>query len=70
MKAEGASHLIAGDCVSWYANWHGDQRLNHIPVGSFTNLHDYMSSFRKIEELQCEVIPSHDPEVAARGSFD
>jgi len=62
-------YLIAGDCISWYANWHGDERLGHIPVGSFTSLRHYMRSFAKIEQLGCEVIPSHDPEVVARGSF-
>lgn len=62
-------YLIAGDCVSCHANWDGDERLTHIPSGSFTSLPDYMATFTKIEGLNCEVIPSHDAAVIHRGSF-
>jgi N-acyl homoserine lactone hydrolase len=68
---QGASkrYLIAGDCVSCYANWTGDASLAHIPSGSFTSLGDYMSTFDKIELLDCEVIPSHDLTVAEHPIF-
>jgi len=70
VRADGADYLIAGDCVSCQANWDGDGILRHIPSGSFTNLHEYMASFQKIEDLGCVVIPSHDSVVVERGVFD
>jgi len=62
-------YLIAGDCVSCFANWQGDQTVEHIPSGSFTDLAAYFRSFAKIEQLQCEVIPSHDLAVAEQPHF-
>jgi len=62
-------YLVAGDCVDQHDNWTGDEKLRHIPSGSFTNLHDYMNSFDKIEQLACEVIPSHDFAVLKEGTF-
>jgi N-acyl homoserine lactone hydrolase len=59
-------YLLAGDCVDTYLNWQGDERLAHIPSGSFTDLAAYMASFDIIESLGCEVIPSHDPLVLER----
>jgi glyoxylase-like metal-dependent hydrolase (beta-lactamase superfamily II) len=61
--------LIAGDTIDTHANWEGDERLSHIPSGSYTNLTDYMDSFAKIEALGADVIPSHDPDVLATGVF-
>jgi N-acyl homoserine lactone hydrolase len=69
VEAEGSRYLLAGDCVSCYDNWLGDGVIPHIPAG-FTNLHDYMASFRKIEGLDCVVIPSHDAGVLAERYFD
>lgn len=62
-------YLLAGDCIDTYENWRGDDGLSHIPSGSFTNLLDYMDSFQRIESLDAEVIPSHDPAVLQRGVF-
>ena len=62
-------YLIAGDCIDQNDNWTGDEKLRHIPSGSFTNLHDYMNSFGKIEQLGCDVIPSHDFAVLKEGTF-
>ncbi|MCU1425329.1 MAG: putative hydrolase [Microbacteriaceae bacterium] len=61
--------LITGDCVGSYENWKGDDFVDHFPSGTFTSLPEYMSSFRRIEELDCTVIPSHDFEVVAEGIF-
>lgn len=61
--------LLAGDCVDTYENWQGDGSLEHIPSGSFTNLLDYMDSFRRMELMDAEVIPSHDPAVLERKVF-
>lgn len=61
-------YLLAGDCVDLYDNWNGDEKASHFP-STFTNLHDYMDSFKKIEALDCEVIPSHDPSVIKTGKF-
>jgi N-acyl homoserine lactone hydrolase len=62
-------YLIAGDCVDTYENWAGDAAADHIPSGAFTNLIEYEASFRKIESLDCEVIPSHDAAVLRREYF-
>lgn len=64
VQAVSTRYLIAGDCVSCYANWEGDASVAHIPSGSFTNLDDYFHSFDKIEGFDCDVIPSHDLTVA------
>jgi glyoxylase-like metal-dependent hydrolase (beta-lactamase superfamily II) len=62
-------YLIAGDCVGSYANWRGDALVDHLPSGTFTSLHDYTSSFRRIESLDCDVIPSHDAAVLRSSPF-
>lgn len=69
VQGESTRYLIAGDCVDSDANWAGDAKLSHIPSGSFTNLHDYMDSFKKIEDLGCVVVPSHDHRVLQEGTF-
>ncbi len=61
--------LLAGDCVNLYVNWDGDDRARHLPNGSLTNLLDNMDSFRRMERLDCEIVPSHDPRVVERGVF-
>ncbi|MFD4351158.1 N-acyl homoserine lactonase family protein [Nocardia sp. NPDC058518] len=63
-------YLIAGDCISCYANWEGDAGIAHIPSGSFTSLEDYFRTFDKIEGFGCAVIPSHDLTVADHPFFD
>jgi N-acyl homoserine lactone hydrolase len=55
VRAATASYLVAGDCISCYANWEGDASLAHVPSGSFTNLDDYFRTFDKIEGLDCVV---------------
>lgn len=61
--------LLAGDCVYTYENWHGDASAGHILPGTFTNLVDCMDSFRRIEGLGAEVIPSHDAAVLEQKVF-
>lgn len=63
VDTEAGRFLIAGHCVNTYGNWTGDGTFPHIPSAVFTNLVDYVDTFRRIEELNCEVIPSHDPKV-------
>ncbi|HVW18850.1 MAG TPA: N-acyl homoserine lactonase family protein [Solirubrobacteraceae bacterium] len=67
VEAEGGRYLIAGDCVPTYENWAGDAAATHIPDGLNYNLVVYAESFRKIEALDCEVIPSHDAAVIEHG---
>jgi glyoxylase-like metal-dependent hydrolase (beta-lactamase superfamily II) len=62
-------HLLAGDTVDTRANWEGDERLSHIPSGSFVDLTAYMRSFATIERLGATVVPSHDAEVLEKGVF-
>jgi N-acyl homoserine lactone hydrolase len=69
VETDGGRYLIAGDCVPLYENWLGDDTATHIPNGLCYDLGVYAKSFRKIDTLDCEVIPSHDPAVLDRGVF-
>lgn len=69
VETDNGRFLLAGDCVYTYENWHGDSSLDHIPAGTFTNLIDHVESFRRIENLGAEVVPSHDPAVLERKVF-
>lgn len=69
VEAETNRYLIAGDCVDLYENWEGDAEAVRIPSGFFTDLVAYEQSLRRIERLDCEVIPSHDPLVVERRVF-
>ena len=69
VEADGGRYLIAGDCVPTYENWLGDERATHIPDGLYVDLNVYAESFRRIEALDCEVIPSHDAAVLERGPW-
>lgn len=69
VEADGGRYLIAGDCVPTYENWNGDEAAEHIPDGLYTDLAVYQESFKRIEQLDCEVIPSHDAAVLERGVF-
>jgi N-acyl homoserine lactone hydrolase len=62
-------YLIAGDCLYLYENWEGDDQVDHIPVGLYTDLVAYDESLCKIETLNCQVIPSHDFRVLDRQPF-
>lgn len=68
VEAATQRYLIAGDCVYLYENWEGD--ADHIPVGLYTDLVAYERSIHKIEDLNCEVIPSHDFRVLDRKIFE
>ncbi|HEY6492725.1 MAG TPA: N-acyl homoserine lactonase family protein [Trebonia sp.] len=69
VETDNGRYLIAGDCVDTYENWAGDEAADHIPSGLYTNLIEYDASFRKIESLDCQVIPSHDEAVLKQGHF-
>ena len=69
VEARTGRYLIAGDCLYLYDNWDGDSPFDHIPVGLFTDLVAYDESLRKIEGLDCQVIPSHDFQVLDRQPF-
>lgn len=62
--------LIAGDFVDNYGNLSGDDENAHFLSGSFVSLDDYWMSFRRLRQLNCTVIPSHDPAVLRIGRFD
>jgi N-acyl homoserine lactone hydrolase len=69
VETDAGRYLIAGDCLDSYDNWNGDASTPHIPSGSFSNLIEYTESFRRIESLACEPIPSHDQRVLDRRIF-
>ncbi|GAA4252835.1 N-acyl homoserine lactonase family protein [Dactylosporangium darangshiense] len=56
--------LIAGDTVPTYHHWR-----ERIPNAVYFDLAAYERTFRRMEALDCHVIPSHDPEVIAQGPF-
>jgi len=63
VETEKGAFLLAGDNVYSYDNWIGDAAAPHIPSGSFTNLIQYTESFKVMDALGAEVIPSHDIKV-------
>lgn len=63
------SYLVTGDAVNTYADWEGNDAVRHIPPSVNTSLVDCFASFDKIEDLGCEVIPSHDLALVNRGPF-
>ncbi len=69
VEAETRRFLLAGDCVDLYENWVGDAEADHIASGLFTDIVAYEESMRRIAELDCEVVPSHDPLVVDRRIF-
>ncbi len=69
VRGETRRLLLAGDCVDLYENWAGDAEADHIASGLFTDIVAYEESMRRIAELDCEVIPSHDPLVVERRVF-
>jgi N-acyl homoserine lactone hydrolase len=69
VETEKGRYLLAGDCLDSYDNWAGDAGADHIPSGSFSNLIEYTESFRRIESLDCEPIPSHDQRVLDTAVF-
>jgi N-acyl homoserine lactone hydrolase len=64
-------YLIAGDCLDSYDNWYwnGEDGVPHVPSWSFTDVIQFDESFRRIESLGCEPIPSHDERVLATRVF-
>jgi hypothetical protein len=64
-------YLIAGDCLDSYDNWYwnGGDGVPHVPSWSFTDVIQFDESFRRIESLGCEPIPSHDERVLATRVF-
>ena len=70
VEAGGNAYLLTGDAINFYRNWNGDDLAAHIPNGSFVDLIGYMDSFDRMEHSGCEIVPSHDPEVVARGVFE
>jgi N-acyl homoserine lactone hydrolase len=69
VETDAGRYLLAGDMVDTYENWAGTDQIEHIPSGVHTDLFQYFDSFKKIEGLDCEVIPSHDSAVLERGPF-
>jgi N-acyl homoserine lactone hydrolase len=69
VEGEDHSFLLCGDFIDNLRNWTGDEKASHIPSGSFTDLEAYWRSFRRVEELGCEIIPSHDIAVLEHGPY-
>ena len=65
VQTDEGPYLIAGDCLDSYDNWHwnGDDGVPHVPSWSFTDVLQCDESFRRIESIGCEPIPSHDMKV-------
>lgn len=57
------NYFLAGDTIPLYDNWYGVGPMRHVPNGIHHSLVDFYRSFEKIEELNAEVIPSHDLKV-------
>jgi N-acyl homoserine lactone hydrolase len=53
-------HLIAGDTVNRYEDWHVPPGQARRPPALLTDETQWRQSAAQIEALHCEVIPSHD----------
>lgn len=69
VETDDGRFLIAGDCLDSYDNWAGDGDVPHVPSWSFTDVLQMDESFRRIESLDCAVVPSHDPRVLETAVF-
>ena len=71
VETDAGRYLIAGDCLDSYDNWYwkGEEDIPHIPSAAITDVIAFDQSFRRIESLGCEPIPSHDDRVLERGTF-
>jgi N-acyl homoserine lactone hydrolase len=71
VETDAGRYLIAGDCLDSYDNWNTDgaDGVPHVPSWSFTDVIQFDESFRRIESLECEPIPSHDERVLATRVF-
>ena len=71
VETDKGEYLIAGDCLDSYDNWYwnGNDGVPHVPSWSFTDVIQFDESFRRIESLGCEPIPSHDERVLATRVF-
>lgn len=67
VDTDAGRYLIAGDNVPMYDSIEDPDVF--VPNGAFTNLHDYERTHRRIRELNCSVIPSHDLRVLERQPF-
>lgn len=55
--------LIAGDCLSTYENWEGNEKQKHIPGGVHVDLTEVYDTYDKIERICDFILPGHDPRV-------
>ena len=69
VQTDTGRYLLAGDLIDTYENWTGNGVVDHIPSGVHTDLFQYHESFKRVEELGAEVIPSHDGDVLKHGTF-
>ncbi|MEK3937466.1 N-acyl homoserine lactonase family protein [Sporosarcina sp. FSL W7-1349] len=53
-------YLIAGDTIPLMENWHGDEKLKHIPNGLHIDLNEYEETFKKMEKFSAELLAGHD----------
>ena len=61
---------IVGGAVFSREKWNTPMgQVEHIAIGLYTDLVAYDESLRKIETMDCEVIPSHDFAVVRRHRF-
>ncbi|MCI2417877.1 N-acyl homoserine lactonase family protein [Saccharopolyspora sp. K220] len=69
VETDAGRYLLAGDLIDTYENWTGNESVEHIPSGVHTDLFQYFDSFKRVEGLGCEIVPSHDAEVLKQGPF-
>jgi N-acyl homoserine lactone hydrolase len=60
VQTKGGLHLIASDCIPLMRNWHGDEKLKHIPNGIHIDLESYQKTFEKMEKIADVILTGHD----------
>jgi hypothetical protein len=62
-------YLVAGDTLALYENWEGRAHFKHIPSGIHYNLAEYYETFTKMEKMNAQMLPGHDPRVLERAIY-
>lgn len=70
VRGEKKTYVIAGDNVPLYDNLPGRHRPGFTPNGIHVDLEAYYRSFRRMEAIGGEIIPSHDKGVLDRERYE
>jgi N-acyl homoserine lactone hydrolase len=65
VETRAGKYILGGDLVALFENW---EAKPHIPNGVFYDLNIISGSLAKIDRIQGQMLPGHDPEVFIRSN--